>query len=190
MVLFTDVDSLQTWLVGCGIDVSSWNAGEAKSIENLLGEVSSGETQLFDDPPTRKVEVVQVIIRRNQFMLIEAEQIFSNGRIRLRDVPPSEKMHPGENPFDAAVRCLEEELGCTPDQITVYPESYDRFVRRGPSRSYPGLITEYHIHSVHAAVSGLPDTTFYTDESAKSATDPVSQHRWEWQKVESVSWIS
>lgn len=183
MLQFTNEKTLQAWLVSSGIDMSIWNTGEAKSLTNLWGEVNSGETQLQDNPPTRKVNVVQVIIRRQAFMLIEAEQILSNGRIRPRALPPSEKMHPGEHPFDAAIRCVEEELGREKAQVTVFPESYDSFVRKGDSRSYPGLVTEYCIHSVEATVEGLPETSFYTDEYAMSATDPVSKHRWVWQEL-------
>jgi hypothetical protein len=123
---------------------------------------------------------VQVIIRRGQQVLLEAEQVMENGSHRFRNQPPSEKLKPGETYLDATRRCLQEELGALPEAIHISPETHSVHTERRDSSSYPGLLTEYTFHRVEAQVDGLQETSFWRENTAVSQGDPVRRHLWEW----------
>lgn len=84
-----------------------------KNVHNLWLEIAEGETSLADSvPPVRTVEVVVVrIIRSDGKVLIESHQELSNGDVRRRGRPLSEKMKPGESVEAAVYRAVKEELG-------------------------------------------------------------------------------
>jgi len=179
---FADVAALRQWLQARGVDVSTWGRDSTKSVGNLWNEIQHGETRLAENPPLRYVDVVQVIVRRDDHLLIEARQAFNDGRSRKRDRPPSEKLRPGEDPLQAAARCLEEELDIAPERITIHPDSYHRKQVHTDSVSYPGMKSCYQFHIVAANVTGLPETAFVTAEQATGPGDPVSRHYWIWRK--------
>lgn len=166
------------------IDFSQWGTGPAKTVENLWDEIINGETYLQDNPPLRIIQVVQVFIRRGNLILIEAEQEFGHGGTRSRNLPPSEKIKPGETYLEAAIRCLQEELGAVPQDITVDPSTYRQTQTIKDSPSYPGLATEYVLHMVEARVKGLPRTDFWTTNAAYTSGDPISRQHWVWQPEE------
>ena len=114
-------------------------------------------------------------------ILIDSEQIFKDGRCRKRNIPPSEKMLPGETFVDAAQRCLVEELHIKPQNITIYPETHKMRQERRDSYSYPGLPSLYTIHSVEVAVRGIPQQDFRTFELNNPGEGVVREHRWAWQ---------
>jgi hypothetical protein len=130
----------------------------------------------------RIVDVVQIIIKRDGLLLVEMEQEFVNGQRRSRDLPPSEKIKPGESCVEAAYRCLCEELGLSRDQISIDESGYERRERVADSLSYPGLYSRYTIHDVHADVRGLPDGDFWRENVAAKDGDPVKRHLWAWRK--------
>ena len=179
---FNSAAELNDWLLAHGIDTSTWGqSSKTKTVANLWAEIQRGETRLQMDPPLRHVQVVRVLVRRGDEVLIEARQLFRDGRDRLRNRLPSEKLKPGEDPLHAARRCLEEEMAIPPEKITIYPNTYrTRLVETG-SDSYPGLPCRYEFHLVEAAVPGLPSGSLSTEEQASGPGDPVSQHFWEWQ---------
>lgn len=178
--MFKYINELVAWLNQYNIDTSLWGEGNAKSVIHLWDEVSSGEVILMDDPPRRVVHVVQVVIRRNRQVLLEAEQVLGNGSRRFRNQPPSEKFKPGESYLDAAHRCLQEELNAPAEAIHLLPESYAPRVELLDSYSYPGLLTEYLFHLVDAEVDGLPEEPFWRGNTATIMGDPVKRHLWEW----------
>lgn len=182
MSQFRDSAELERWLGEQGVDLTQWGHNGSKSVDDLYNEIAEGETWLQGDPPLRHVEAVRVIVRRADKILIEAGQVFHDGRMRTRNRPPSEKLHPGENPLLAAQRCLEEELAVPPEAITLYPDSYREQRDVLESASYPGLLSSYHFHVVEATVEGLPDEPFFTVEQAVGPGEPVSHHFWEWQE--------
>lgn len=136
---------------------------------------------MHDEPPARRVQAVRVVVRRQQYILIEAYQDFASGRRRARGRPPSEKMHPGESYADAALRCLREELGVTRERVNLKHETYRRKIWEGNPDSYPGLNTRYTFHVVDANVQGLPPHDFHTRELATGPGEPIDVHYWEWQ---------
>ena len=178
--MFEYINELIIWLNQRNIDTSLWGEGNAKSIIHLWDEIVSGEVVLMDDPPRRIVNVVQVVIRRERQVLLEAEQIMENGSRRFRNQPPSEKFKPGESYLDAAVRCLQEELGVAAETIHLLPESYYPRTELLDSFSYPGLLTEYTFHMVEATVAKLPDEPFWRGNEASKYGDPVKRHLWTW----------
>ena len=178
--MFKYINELIIWLNQHNIDTSLWGEGNAKSVIQLWDEIDSGEISILDDPPRRMVHVVQVVIRRERQVLLEAEQIMENGSRRFRNQPPSEKFKPGESYLDAATRCLQEELGVPPEAIRLLPKSYSPRTELLDSYSYPGLLTEYTFHMVEAEVYGLPAESFWRGNKAVVTGDPVMRHRWEW----------
>ncbi|GGZ66842.1 NUDIX hydrolase [Streptomyces bluensis] len=173
-------DELQEWLRSNGIPSESWGVGAVKSVRNLWDEITSGEATLSDDPPLRRVSVVSVRIRRDGKQLTEVGQLMVGGAPRKRSTPPTEKMKPGETVIAAALRCLAEELGVRATDVTIDPHSLSVTVENVVSPSYPGLPSEYRLHTVDAQVSGLPGTSFTTQEASGSGDAVISTHYWEW----------
>lgn len=175
-----NIDQLKAWLASNGIDISRWGRGTAKNVENLWDEILSGESRLQENPTLRIIPVTQVIVRRGNNILIEAEQEFVDNRRRARNHPPSEKMKHGEHYIDAAVRCLQEELGLDGQDIEIIPSTYRQIQEEAESLSYPGLWTRYIFHVVEAKVNGLPDSDFWTIETVDNEQEAVKKHFWVW----------
>lgn len=179
---------------------ASWGVKPGtKNVHNLWLELSEGETSLFDStPPIRTVNVVTVrIIGRDGRILVESHQELSDGSVRRRCRPLSEKMKPGEIPEGAVFRAVKEELGSiisrpAEEVMTIVPGSLRKNVEERNSASYPGLPARYILHSVDAIVEGLPEGDFSTDEAdeygdcseigigiADQAVS-VKRHHWKW----------
>ena len=186
---FTDIYALATWLSHYGIDFKAWGENSSKSLNHLWQELQAGEVQLMDTPPLRLVEVVQIIIRRGETVLVEAEQEFFNGQRRYRNQPPSEKIKPGETVQDAASRCLQEELALPKEAFLLRPETHRQYQTNTNSISYPGLPSQYNFHVIEAAVSTLPAEDFWRENQSDGIIDPVKRHRWEWRPADSIQFI-
>ena len=111
------VTALQQQLTSQGVDVSRWGIGRNKGIAELWSEVQCGEAELRLDSSGRVcrcLSVVKVCVRRPEAPyehLIEALQIFPDGRRRKRGMVLSETLYRHETPLDGASRGLLEELG-------------------------------------------------------------------------------
>ena len=173
----TTLDEMTHWLASAGIDISSWGRGETKRLEDLWQEYASGEAVFTDDPPTRLLEVAELLIRRGAAILLELEQEFSDGRRRSRLAPPVEKLKRGEDARSAALRCLREELGLDEEQVALSREWGTRELIED-SPSYPGLLTRYRFHTFEAETAALPDEDFIRENTAGG--DSVRRHRWGW----------
>ncbi len=178
---FTDIRELDLWLNINGINTATWGVRGTKTVRNLWGEYVSGEIAFEAPPPLRIVQVVQVIIRRGNRVLLEIEQEFGNAQKRSRHQPPSEKMKAGESYILAAIRCLQEELGLARDDIAFVGSGYEKVEMLTESPSYPGLQTKYTFHSIEAVAKGLPEKDFWRENITQMATDPVKRHLWAWQ---------
>ncbi|KAK8934553.1 hypothetical protein KSP39_PZI015175 [Platanthera zijinensis] len=216
---FSSPESLYDWLkprLPPGA-LSSWGTSPGtKTINNLWLELSQGETSLFlpspsHDPlseasslaaveedentpitPLRAVHVAILNIRNLRgALLVESHQLLSDGSMRQRGRPLSEKMRPGETVEEASIRAVEEELSsiaAASGSVRIVPGSYAVRVEEKASDSYPGLPARYVLHSVEAQVEGLPEEgEFSTDEvgetseklSIRSAIF-VTKHFWKW----------
>ena len=140
-------------------------------------------------------------------VLVESHQELSDGSVRERFRPLSEKMKPEETPDEAAFRAIKEELGSifksendVGERIKILPGTYSRRVEERNSLSYPGLPARYALHSVDATVRGLPEEDFCTEEKeygGESKEDSeetravgkavtVKRHYWKWVSPSSV----
>lgn len=190
------LDSLAAWLRAHGVDPAAFASAsnDAKSLSELAREVARGETSLVanemhDDATMtktrklaeRRVRVLRLLIRdAHGRVLIEARQEWSDGRVRERGTPLSEKLMRDEDWRDAAFRAVSEELG----SCLVTKKTTDGFVDRRDdddacvsssrlvtldessvtfskidrtSVSYPGLRCAYEFITVDAEVLGLPE---------------------------------
>ncbi|KAG5381958.1 hypothetical protein IGI04_033428 [Brassica rapa subsp. trilocularis] len=180
-----------------------------KNVHNLWLELSDGETSLADStPPVRTVNVVSVrVIGEDGKVLVESHQELSDGSVRERFRPLSEKMKPEETPDEAVFRAIKEELGSifngendVGERIKILPGTYSRRVEERNSLSYPGLPARYALHSVDATVRGLPEEDFCTEEReydgdatvdseetrAVGKAVTVKRHYWKWVSPSSV----
>ncbi|CAK9223895.1 unnamed protein product [Sphagnum troendelagicum] len=205
------VEGLTQWLrerlISGAEQLKTWGtAPGTKRVANLWTELVDGEISLADArPPKRTVHVASVKIRNESGLyLVESHQEMSDGRIRPRNRPLSEKMRPGENVDDACRRGIFEELGCelgAPERVEMLPESYHRDEQERDSFSYPGLLTQYVLHTMIAVVKHLPATEFSSQEdeggnhtnggalvnesgngnlSAHATAVGVKKHFWKW----------
>ncbi|KAL3521718.1 hypothetical protein ACH5RR_019867 [Cinchona calisaya] len=205
---FPNPQSLSDWLKPRlpSDSFASWGVKPGtKNVHNLWLELSEGETLLADStPPIRTVEVVVVrVIGKDNKVLIESHQQLSNGDVRNRCRPLSEKMKPGESVEAAVFRAVKEELGsiidvgldssgnfCTNGIVKIVPNSYSKKVEERVSVSYPGLPACYLLHTVDAVVVGLPEGEFCTEEVEEYADSEVKRvaegavsckkHFWKW----------
>ncbi|NJN97942.1 MAG: NUDIX domain-containing protein [Anaerolineales bacterium] len=187
MITFENVTELEAWLTANGIDTSCWGTGGAKTVENLWSELAEGESELHADPPRRQVRIVSVTICRGRRTLVEVGQAFGENQYRYRDMPPTEKMKPGEQPVEAAVRCLQEELEADPNRVKILSAAAEPEQTMQDSQSYPGLTTYYVRYYVEAKVAGLPRQSFSTMEAAHDDGDPVKSHQWRWKPLAAES---
>nr|KYP38614.1 hypothetical protein KK1_040139 [Cajanus cajan] len=210
---FASPQSLSEWLKPRlpSESLASWGVKPGtKNVHNLWLELSQGETSLADStPPVRTVHVVLVRIKgKDAKFLVESHQELSDGNVRKRGRPLSEKMKPNEDPESAAVRGILEELGSVvaaanafysrvEDIVTIHPNSYQMRVEERDSASYPGLPGCYVLHTLHATVQGLPEGDFCTYEVDEYQGDfhhknvahkavSVKKHYWTWVSADSL----
>ncbi|RID43726.1 hypothetical protein BRARA_I00570 [Brassica rapa] len=203
---FASAQSLSDWLESRlpSDSFAAWGVKPGtKNVHNLWLELSDGETSLADStPPVRTVNVVTVrVIGEDGKVLVESHQELSDGSVRERFRPLSEKMKPEETPDEAVFRAIKEELGSifngendVGERIKILPGTYSRRVEERNSLSYPGLPARYALHSVDATVRGLPEEDFCTEEKeygGESKEDSeetravgkavtVKRHYWKW----------
>ncbi|XVF53280.1 hypothetical protein PTKIN_Ptkin05aG0086800 [Pterospermum kingtungense] len=181
--------------------LASWGVKPGtKNVHNLWLELSEGETSLVDSfPPLRTVNVVTVrILGKDDLVLVESRQELSDGTVRDRFRPLSEKMKPYETPEEAVARAVKEELGSIIDSgvVRIVPGSYQKKLEERNSESYPGLPARYVLHSVDAWVEGLPDEDFCTEEKEEyedvdgnrdlEKAVSVRKHYWKWVSSDSI----
>ena len=159
--------------------MSAWGSGEAKGIDALWNEILDGESSIEDRPFLRVVEVVQLVIRSGDRILLEAEQQLKDGRIRTRFILPSEKKRKDETYIQTAARGLQEEMQKSHKEIEFQESSYRQAQELKDSVSYPGLATKFKYHIVEAKISGLPENDFWTNEVGERH-EQVTRHHWVW----------
>ncbi|XP_042519460.1 uncharacterized protein LOC122093242 [Macadamia integrifolia] len=199
---FSTPQSLSDWLRPRlpSDSFASWGVKPGtKNVHNLWLEIAEGETSLIDSsPPLRTVHVVTVrVIDGHGSVLLESHQELSDGSLRERCRPLSEKMKPGESVEDAVRRAVREELGSIiqgsldDELVRIVPGSYLKKEEERLSVSYPGLPAYYVLHSVDAWVDGLPEGEFFTEEDeeyrdcseAEAVANKavfVKRHFWKW----------
>ncbi|KNA08635.1 hypothetical protein SOVF_160900 [Spinacia oleracea] len=190
---------------------SAWGTRPGtKNVHNLWLELADGETFLVDEiPPIRNLEVACVrVLGNNNMVLVESHQELSDGSIRKRNRPLSEKLKSGEDIEAAAKRAIKEELGSAifrvndggktvqfDEIVRIVMDSYGKKVEERTSVSYPGLPACYVLHTVDAFVEGLPEGEFSTEEETEyegcgnevvDEAVSVKKHFWKWVPADSV----
>jgi hypothetical protein len=184
---FPSVESLRHWLLTQSFELDRWNRRQAKSVGHLFDEIKNGESSIQLKPPLRVVNVVQVLVSQDGKYLLELEQELDDKRTRKRNIPPSEKMKPGENCLDAARRCLLEELQILDKDIEILSEDCKAIYRYRNSRSYPGLRTKYCIYRVKVYVKNLPVEGFWTEEKTNHADkEIIRRFYWGWGNLKMI----
>ena len=110
--------------------------------------------------------------------LVEVAQSFDDGRRRVRNLPLSEKLKPGEDPCVAAERGIRAELGNhigPSTEITVHidPEHPHCEHSHSVSKSYPGLLSNVRSHSA----CRLPGAVAPTFDGVELATAICTVHQ-------------
>ncbi|XP_025014077.2 uncharacterized protein LOC8269541 [Ricinus communis] len=195
---FATPQSLSDWLKPRlpSDSFASWGVKPGtKNVQNLWLELSEGETSLADStPPIRTVSVVTVrVIGEKNTVLVESHQELSDGSVRNRCRPLSEKMKPNETPEAAVFRAIKEELGSILNDdanVRIVDGSYKEKIEERNSLSYPGLPARYVLYSMDVIVDGLPNDEFsteeveeYSDSEDKRTADKavsVRKHFWKW----------
>ena len=120
--------------------------------------------------------------------LVEAVQVWPDGRQKKRGRLLSETLRPTEEPVEGALRGLLEELGsiATAANIEIEEASLTTWRERVDSPSYPTLPSEYTLYQVSARVHGLPSTNFRTEEACDDTCSTGEEgpmvHMWEWRR--------
>lgn len=179
--IWSDSEELRAWLTAVHIPTTNWGQNGSKTVTALWQEIVSGETVLQTEPPQRQVQIVEIVIRHGDQVLIEAAQELGDGQMRLREILPAEKMKAGEDMETAVLRGLQEELGITSENVTILKDSYEQHQTHKDSPSYPGLLTHYTRHRLTVHVPGLPEHDFWQDNLSHEQGDPVKRHYWSWQ---------
>ena len=173
----TKVKKVEDWLLAHEIDISYWGKNGTKTVNDLIQELKLGECTLTADS-YRLVTFVSLAIFQKAKVLIELEQVLSDGSVRKRNKLPAEKVRQGESIVNTVIRCLKEELGLNLSQYHIIKK---KFIGESTyeSKSYINLQTKYIQHRVYIETKNLPLTSFSTKESSPFA-DPIVEHRWEW----------
>ena len=153
--------ALDAWLTQVGVDTSGWGQSGAKRVSNLVDELRAKESTLqllHPGKAFRCLSVVKLVLRQPGLTskhLACYSQRMADGRVRSRNVLPSEKLIAGEVPTHAALRGVKEEMGglvtdlSAVDLLLDTHLSWDEIIE---SPSFPSLTTMYTLHqSTHAA---------------------------------------
>jgi hypothetical protein len=176
-------NNLQKQLESANIDTSKWGTGQAKTLTHLQKEIESGETILVTGETGELLR--QVVVGGadvyyespdgKKYRLKEDRQVFKDGRERRRDLGQavSEKMKPDENPTDAMIRGIREELGIS-GEIKLTETGTDEQTLTSPS--YPGLLSKYVRHKFQAT---LDDEQFNPEGYVENQSDKSTYFVWE-----------
>jgi hypothetical protein len=169
-----------------GVDTRVWGSGQAKTVEHLVTEILNSESMLIETEHgelLRVVEIADATITFTEasgivYKLTEDRQEFADGRVRrrerLKDISLAEKVSPGEDPEQALLRGIDEELGITGKiQITGSPILEEKQVE---SLSFPGLNTQYRVHKFNLTISA---DSFVPDGYQEHQTDKTTYFIWE-----------
>lgn len=170
-------------LEGAGINVSEWGKRQTKTLAHLQKEIERGEAALITGEQgelLRRVVVGGVDIFYSlpdgkKYRLKEDKQVFKDGRERRRvfGQAVSEKIKPDEDPKNAMIRGIREELGIE-GEISLTETGADEKLRS--SLSYPGLQSQYIRYWFEAT---LKDQQFKPDGYIEEQEDKSTYFIWE-----------
>lgn len=165
-----------------GIEIDRWGTGKAKTIKHLIKEINDNECILQEDENSMLVRYLRVAtakiyfeINETKYILKEEKQVFKDGRIRKRtnDSSLSEKINPDENPKDAIIRGIKEELGI---QNEVIITTYETTSEEMYSDSFPTLLSKYEIYNFNVH---LTEEQFNIDGYIEEQEDKTTYFIWD-----------
>lgn len=141
------LDNIREVLVAAGIPVGRWGKGTAKSLQDLFTEIKKGESHITitGKGVVRVVNVVNALIVSERGILLEKMQVLPNGSKKIRMTVPGGKVAQDELAESALRRELNEELGVFYEDMNARVVEVRQNRDSRPSRSFPGLFTDYCI---------------------------------------------
>lgn len=145
------LEELKDILEKYDISTDEWRTESYKTIDNLLLEINNKDCYLTEHNGKllRNVNFVSINILYIDdvvYKLIETKQVFNDDRVRVRKLQGSvaEKMLVNENPIDAAIRGIKEELDIDINKTDLKDLKYLKSCK--DSLSYPNLKCNYSGH--------------------------------------------
>lgn len=178
------------------VSITNWGKGNAKSCNDLYKEIIANDCFLVisNGVLIRVVELMFILIRRGDYVLIEVKQILADGRERKRYLPLAEKRKNGESIYDLITRALSEEMAnivgdkINPNLLNNLSQYFDDnkylCIEEDPkeSHSYPNLLSKYITHIVELInVNDLPLEEFVSSEKRG---DNFQFNIWNWTHVD------
>jgi hypothetical protein len=147
-------DALRQHLTSFGIDVSRFGQAGTRTLKEFSAELIRGEATLVQDGGTmvRVVDVVLLIISRgstSEEILVQTEQVHSDGAKTVLNRLPGAKRRPDENQFLSARRILRRQLEFDENQVQLNI-NVQNVEEEKSSSSYPGLKTVYRKRLIKA----------------------------------------
>jgi len=180
-----------------GVAVDRWGGGGAKTIADLMGELSNRDCFMSRRPSdgrlVRVLEYAEVELgRADGRILVETHQSVAGGGTRKVDSLLTGKKRAGEVWQMCIARSGAEKLKLPLSNVpyTIFEETYTATSTEKEAFSYPGLLCQYRKHRVKAELqqaqlprnSPLELDSFATDGAGTGAK--VAQHHWAWRTPE------
>ena len=176
----TSLEQLKSVLEEYGVDLSIWGTEGYKTVEHLWNEIEEGECIIYGVDGVLKREVnfvgAKILYIKDgvKYHLYEEKSLFKDGRERIRDIwySMAEKFKFGEDPKEALVRGMEEELGIhiNHNQFTQYNKLY--FPSDG---DYPGIKSS---HTGYSFLITLNDYQYDPDGYIEKQSDKDIYFTW------------
>eukprot|EP00747_Dinoflagellata_sp_TGD_P095108 gnl/TRDRNA2_/TRDRNA2_166350_c0_seq2.p1 gnl/TRDRNA2_/TRDRNA2_166350_c0~~gnl/TRDRNA2_/TRDRNA2_166350_c0_seq2.p1 ORF type:complete len:778 (+),score=217.81 gnl/TRDRNA2_/TRDRNA2_166350_c0_seq2:90-2423(+) len=142
-----------------GIDPNKFGKGQAKTLEQMSGEVHSGAARLMLDATEHKklVRVVDIVLLRlvtpkQGKILVESAEMYPDGRKRQMHRLPGTKKEPHENAKETTDRILKDMLNMGNIKVEFDFDEKEVFEEETESPSYPGVRTVYRKEIVQGSV--------------------------------------
>lgn len=159
-----------------GISTDGW----IKDANSLFTEIKEEECYLVDKNGVlmRHVDVVRVFCnsKSDTLKLVEEKQVYhKTGKImnRLHEYV-SEKIKFGENPMEAAIRGLQEELGLNTEKLIITKRNNPKKLDSQLSKTYTSLLCVYNYHDFDVSI---PDDQ-YKEEYIENQEDKSTFFIW------------
>ncbi len=187
------LQQLETTLREHGIPVDQWTGEKGtKTVYDLFHEIEEGETEIDFLETGEVLRIVHVVAGDITYQDPETEKIYRlkedrqvskvDGNVKRRPElkgAVAEKMKVGEDPREATLRGIAEELGIK-GNFEVGPEEIIEETRLTPT--YPGLNSMYKIHRLPVRI----DTASYRPEGY-SEEQPKKTSYFIWEEISSYA---
>jgi hypothetical protein len=144
------VRALGRYLKSNNVDPSTFGKNQAKTLQELSAELTTGESSLMRSPQGRVIRLVDVVLLKitqadtGSMLVVTKECGAANAGVDVAlNRLPGSKRRPDENPFLAAKRVLERQIKISEDDVRLDAGMVQIVEENKDSPSYPGLRTVY-----------------------------------------------